>query len=145
MNRFEKTWLDNKNALVRYMRLANTGVKGIIKFNNGKPAKYVTVQIDSIEPAFKSNEIGEYYRLLLPGNYTLSVLFDCTKVYNTTFEITSDELLTTLNVTLSNEIYIRYTSVSRRLNKYAKFCTKTRQPLRCSANFISLNNCVLNI
>ena len=125
-------WQENKKSLINYMKLANTGVKGVIKFNNGQPAKYVTIQIDSIEPAFKSNEVGEYYRLLLPGSYKLSVLLDCTKVYETTFQISSPSLQTTLNITLSDSIYTQYTSVQNQLDRYAKFCTSSRQPVPCS-------------
>ena len=58
-------WQENKNALISYLKLANTGVKGIVTYENGKPASYLTMGIDSREPLFKTNANGEYYRILV--------------------------------------------------------------------------------
>ena len=135
----EQLWYDNKESLISYMKLANIGVRGIINFQNNQSAKFVTVQINSIEPLFKTNELGEYYRLLLPGTYNLTILLDCTPVYSTTFQITPSELLTTLNITLNNEIFFKYMSVAHSLNQYATFCTDTRQPVPCT-NYDSSND-----
>ena len=49
-----------------------TGVRGVIITSDGQPADNVTVQIDDRMPV-ETTPLGEYWKLLLPGNYTLYV------------------------------------------------------------------------
>lgn len=82
----------------------------------------LTIKIDSREPYFKTNKFGEYYRILLPGSYSLSVMYDCTCVYQTTINIPSDKQILELNITLpftKSKFSGSYT-----LNKYPVFCGK---------------------
>lgn len=125
----EKFWEENKNAVIEFLNQANTGVKGIVKFENGMSAGNATIRIDSREPYFKTNKNGEYYRILLPGVYNLSVLFDCGYVYDTQITIPSDSKFLVHNITLSNAFLSSYLSVS--LNRHAVFCSKSS-----SINFI---------
>ena len=57
----QQIWLENKVSLIEYIKLANTGIRGIILFENKLPAAYVTVKIGNREPYFKTNENGKYY------------------------------------------------------------------------------------
>lgn len=118
----ETFWEENKNAVVEFLKQANTGLKGIVKFENGIPARNVTIKIDSREPYFKTNKNGEYYRLLLPGVYNLSILFDCNYIYNYRITIPNDSKLLVHNVTLSNELFSIYQN--KKLDKYAVYCSK---------------------
>ncbi|RNA12428.1 carboxypeptidase D [Brachionus plicatilis] len=106
----EKFWEENKNAVIEFLNQANTGVKGIVKFENGMSAGNATIRIDSREPYFKTNKNGEYYRILLPGVYNLSVLFDCGYVYDTQITIPSDSKFLVHNITLSNAFLSSYLS-----------------------------------
>ena len=66
--------------MIQYLKKANSGVRGIVSFANGQMAVNVTVNINSREPYFKTNQLGEYYRILVPGTYSLSLMFGCTTV-----------------------------------------------------------------
>ena len=125
-------WSDNKNSLISYLKLANTGIRGIITFFNNQPAANLSIQINSIEPIFKTSSTGEYYRILLPGNYKLKVLANCNvPIYTASFSVGQDNLLTVLNVTLSQEHYNNYMQQVNGSNNNALFCTKSRQPAKC--------------
>ena len=115
-------WLENKKPLIEYLKNANKGIRGVVKYANGQPAEFVSVQFDSREPIFKTNENGEYYRVLLPGTYKLTIMLNCKKVYETNVEISSNEKLLVFNVTLSSEIY--ELSKQFTLNKHSIFCSK---------------------
>ncbi|XP_018611498.1 carboxypeptidase M [Scleropages formosus] len=68
-------WDDNKDALLAYIQLVHLGVKGQVLNSNGTPVENALVEVkdkNNLCP-FKTNRNGEYYRLLLPGNYTLKV------------------------------------------------------------------------
>ena len=123
---------------MEYIKQANTGVRGIIQFENKQPAAFVTVKIDSREPFFKTNENGEYYRILLPGTYQLYLLYNCQQVYATNFTISSQTKLLELNITLSNNLFNTYNNYN--LNKYSVFCTSNKQPASCSNNYVTKNS-----
>lgn len=78
-----KLWNDNRDALIEFTRAANTGIRGIVTYKNGVPARHVSVQFDTREPMFKTSETGEYYAFLLPGIYNMTLLFNCDPIYST--------------------------------------------------------------
>ena len=120
-------WLQNKNALLVYLKLANRGVRGLVSYSNGQPAANLTVKIDSREPYFKTNANGEYYRILNPGTYTLTLMFNCDPIYSTQLTIGNTGLLV-FNITLSTDLLTQ--SDYYNLNKAPLFCKQTI--LKCS-------------
>ena len=132
--------------------LANTGIRGIVQFYNNQPAVNLSIQIDSREPIFKTSSLGEYYRLLLPGNYTMKVMLNCNIVNSTAFSIRLDNnnSLLVLNITLSQTLYNSYIEAKNNLNQDALFCTLSRQPAKCTNDIITntypnaLNNHTIN-
>lgn len=119
----EQYWKDNSASLVEYLNQANTGIRGIIKFQNGNTGVNLTVSFDSREPYFKTSSDGEYYRILLPGSYKLKVLLECNSIYETSITVPTNTKLLVYNITLSNELYPNYLSAN--LNRYAVFCSIT--------------------
>ena len=116
-------WLENKQALIDYMKFANTGVRGLVRFGDGTVGKNLTIQIDSREPAFKTNENGEYYRILLPGSYQLSVLIGCKKIYQAQITVPSNGLkLLLFNITLDNSRLIDYHGT--KIDNIALYCSE---------------------
>jgi hypothetical protein len=114
-------WLQNQKSLIDYLKFANTGVRGVVKFNDGTIAQNVTIRINSRDPAFTTNSNGEYFRILLPGTYTLWVLFGCKPIYNTTVTIPSTgHQLLQHNVNLDTGLLQAYQN--SKLNRYASFC-----------------------
>ena len=115
-------WLQNKNSLLVYLKLANRGVRGLVFYSNGQPAANVTVKIDSREPYFKTNANGEYYRILNPGTYTLTLMFNCDPIYSTPLTIGSAGLLI-FNITLTTDLLTL--SGFYNLNRAPLYCKQT--------------------
>jgi hypothetical protein len=49
------------------------GVKGLILNEYSQPIPSTTVMIDNRQPVVKVTALGEFWRILLPGTYTLKV------------------------------------------------------------------------
>jgi len=64
---FAEEWENNRESLYKYMEEVHLGVKGIVR-KDGKPIKDALILPPEINLA-RTNERGEYWRLILPGNY----------------------------------------------------------------------------
>ena len=132
-SQIKEIWEENKRSLVEYVKLANIGVRGVVVFKNSQPAAYIIVKIDGREPYFKTNLNGEFYRLLLPGRYTLTLMLDCEGhvLFEHEFNITNEKSLVELNLTLDTglfEIYSEFrlqTNQTDKLNARVAFCSNT--------------------
>lgn len=67
-------WEDNKVAMLKYLGEANRGVRGLIRDEFGNPVPNASVRVKGRDFGSKSTQLGEYWRVLLPGVYTLQVL-----------------------------------------------------------------------
>lgn len=54
-------------------RYVSTGVKGLILNEYSKPIPSAQVMINERRPVVKTTALGEFWRILLPGTYTLKV------------------------------------------------------------------------
>ncbi|EFA05729.2 carboxypeptidase A [Tribolium castaneum] len=68
-----KYWLDNREALLTFMEQVQRGVKGYVRSTIGRPIKGAKIIIEGVRHYVKSHQDGDYYRLLLPGKYNLTV------------------------------------------------------------------------
>ncbi|XP_052273935.1 carboxypeptidase M-like isoform X3 [Dreissena polymorpha] len=69
-------WIKNKDALVNYLLLVHMGVKGYIRDKNNNSLDGAVLSIKGREfPRFRSKHGGQYFRLLMPGEYTLNVSY----------------------------------------------------------------------
>lgn len=66
-------WNNNKESLIAYMQQVHSGVKGLVKDANGRPVAKAAIKVTGNEKSVTTTKNGEYWRLLLPGNYTMSV------------------------------------------------------------------------
>lgn len=68
------SWDDNREAMLSYMELVHQiGVRGTVKNTHGVPLA-ATITVQGNTRTIKTNPAhGDYYRLLTPGTYTLSV------------------------------------------------------------------------
>lgn len=80
-------WNDNKQALLAFLGEAHRGVRGFTLDINGNPIPYVNLQIKSRNIVFKSTKNSEYYRILLPGVYTIVAEHPNYKTTEKTFAI----------------------------------------------------------
>ena len=65
-------WKNNKEALLSYMEAVHMGVKGLVLDANNNPIHGAYVSVEGINYNVTTTERGEYWRLLLPGEYTLT-------------------------------------------------------------------------
>jgi len=66
-------WDANEEALLAYLETAQMGVRGIIQDAAGHPLEGAEVLVSGIEHPIRTTKRGEYWRLLVPGKYNLSV------------------------------------------------------------------------
>ncbi|KAL0967261.1 hypothetical protein UPYG_G00250010 [Umbra pygmaea] len=68
-------WDANRGALLAYMQQVHLGVKGQVLDADGNPVLNALVEVEGRRNLcpFRTDINGEYYRLLLPGNYTFKV------------------------------------------------------------------------
>ena len=67
-------WNYNKEALLSFLEVVQTGVRGIVTDENGEPLPEANIEISGIYYMIKKRNItttafGEYWRILAPGNY----------------------------------------------------------------------------
>ncbi|XP_029018779.1 carboxypeptidase M [Betta splendens] len=70
-------WVDNREALLAYIQQVHLGVKGRVFDSSGVPVQNALVEVkgrNNLCP-FRTDRHGEYYRLLLPGNYSFTVSY----------------------------------------------------------------------
>lgn len=82
-------WTENRKALLAFIQQVHLGVKGQVLNSSGIPVQDAEVEVKgrkNMSP-FRTNKHGEYYRLLLPGNYTFTVRYPGHEVLTETLTI----------------------------------------------------------
>lgn len=70
-------WADNKKALVKYVLEVHRGVYGIVTDQHGKPIGNATIHVKGIDhDVYSNSKDGDYWRLLLPGEYFITASKD---------------------------------------------------------------------
>lgn len=68
-------WANNKLSLIEYMKVVHQSVKGVVKDHNGYPLADMEVLVSGLETKpVRTTKRGEYWRLLLPGEYNVQVV-----------------------------------------------------------------------
>jgi len=68
-----KLWNENKVPLLTYLQQVHRGVLGLIRDQNEIPVSNAEIKILGRDIAFRSSKKGEYWRILLPGDYVIQV------------------------------------------------------------------------
>ncbi|EFN82672.1 Carboxypeptidase D [Harpegnathos saltator] len=66
-------WLENKEPLLRFIEMSRKGVHGIVSSSIGTPISHARISVEGIKHYIYTAEGGDYWRLLLPGNYNITV------------------------------------------------------------------------
>lgn len=66
-------WKDNRKSLVKYLGETHRGVRGYVVDTNNNPIAKARLKVKGRNVGFTSTEHGEYWRILLPGDYNLEV------------------------------------------------------------------------
>lgn len=65
-------WLGNREALVSYLEQVHHGIKGMVYDENNNPIGDAEVSVSGVNHDVTSGVDGDYFRLLLPGTYTVT-------------------------------------------------------------------------
>ncbi|XP_045121741.1 carboxypeptidase D-like isoform X5 [Portunus trituberculatus] len=68
-----KFWEDNEKALVHYLGEVHRGVRGFVTDAEGRPVEGASLKVKGRDVGFQTTKYGEYWRVLLPGHYSLEV------------------------------------------------------------------------
>ena len=69
-------WSDNLPPMMRFLQQVHQGVKGFVFNESGLPIQGARVRVDDREHQVTTATDGDYWRLLSPGDYRLSVSAD---------------------------------------------------------------------
>ncbi|XP_062330629.1 carboxypeptidase N catalytic chain [Osmerus eperlanus] len=67
-----REWLGNREALVSYLEQVHHGIKGMVYDDNNNPIASAEISVAGINHDVTSGVDGDYFRLLLPGTYTVT-------------------------------------------------------------------------
>lgn len=66
-------WKNNKESLLQYMEATHMGVSGLVTDNEGQPIRQAVIHVEGINHNITTTERGEFWRLLVPGDYIFCV------------------------------------------------------------------------
>ncbi|KAM9060992.1 carboxypeptidase N catalytic chain [Sarcophilus harrisii] len=69
----QREWLGNREALISFLEEVHHGIKGMILDENNNGIAGAVISIAGIAHDVTSGKQGDYFRLLLPGTYTVTV------------------------------------------------------------------------
>ncbi|XP_041739893.1 carboxypeptidase N catalytic chain isoform X2 [Coregonus clupeaformis] len=67
-----REWLGNREALISYLEQVHHGIKGMVYDNNNNPIGNAEISVAGINHDVTTGVDGDYFRLLLPGTYTVT-------------------------------------------------------------------------
>lgn len=83
-------WDDNREALVAYIEEAHRGIYGQVKSSIGTSIANASITINSNNHVTYTTSNGEFWRLLLPGKYNITVEADSYETHVEQIEIKED-------------------------------------------------------
>ena len=129
-----KEWDNNREALISFIEQVHRGVSGFVTDSNGCPIANATIHVQGIDHDVKSAFFGDYWRLLVAGNYTITVTADGYKPTTASGVIVTNSTVTRLNFTLYYELihpnnFIHHSNVELKefLHSYANKCSDITQ------------------
>ncbi|XP_038136486.1 carboxypeptidase N catalytic chain-like [Cyprinodon tularosa] len=66
-----REWLGNREALISYLEQVHHGIKGMVYDENNNPISKAEISVAGINHDVTTGVDGDYFRLLLPGTYTV--------------------------------------------------------------------------
>jgi len=65
----QQLWEDNKEALLSYLEIAQSGIRGIVTDHLDNPVSNANIVVEGIDKNVTTSFHGEFWRLLSPGTY----------------------------------------------------------------------------
>ncbi|KAK1121827.1 hypothetical protein K0M31_010139 [Melipona bicolor] len=66
-------WLENRESLLRLIEMSRKGIHGVIRSSIGNPIPNAKISVEGIKHDIYAANDGDYWRLLVPGNYNVTV------------------------------------------------------------------------
>lgn len=66
-------WLENREPLLRFIEMSRKGVHGMVSSSIGTPIPHARISVEGIKHNIYTTEGGDYWRLLVPGRYNVTV------------------------------------------------------------------------
>jgi len=95
-------WDDNRNSLLQFLGEAHRGVKGFVKDQAARPIEGASMKVKGRDVGFQTTKEGEFWRILLPGIYSMEVFAEGYQPREVQFAIV-EQNPTLLNITLFPE------------------------------------------
>ena len=72
-NQLDGLWDDHQESMISYIEQIHQGVRGLVTDDESGEGLDATIYVEGIDhEVFTDSQNGDYYRLLTPGNYTLT-------------------------------------------------------------------------
>uniref|UniRef100_A0A2K6T7A0 Carboxypeptidase N subunit 1 n=1 Tax=Saimiri boliviensis boliviensis TaxID=39432 RepID=A0A2K6T7A0_SAIBB len=68
----QREWLGNREALIQFLEEVHQGIKGMVLDENHNNLANAVISVSGINHDVTSGDHGDYFRLLLPGTYTVT-------------------------------------------------------------------------
>ncbi|XP_062957668.1 carboxypeptidase N catalytic chain [Cynocephalus volans] len=68
----QREWLGNREALIQFLEQVHHGIKGMVLDENYNVLAGAVISVEGINHDVTSGDHGDYFRLLLPGTYTVT-------------------------------------------------------------------------
>ena len=95
----QQFWEDNRKSLLTFLGEAHRGVKGFVKDETFTPIEGASMKVRGRDVGFQTTKEGEFWRILLPGIYTMEVFAEGYAPREVQFAIV-EQNPTMLNITL---------------------------------------------
>ena len=95
-------WRENRVPIFSFIEQVHRGIKGLVRDGNGNPLSDVAVHIHGIDHDVRSAADGDYWRLVAPGNYSVSFSKPGYRNWMTHFAVVPYEWASWINVTLQD-------------------------------------------
>lgn len=102
-NELAKFWSDNRKSLIRYLGEVHRGVRGFVKDEGNNPIEGASIKIKNRDVGFQTTKYGEYWRILLPGVYTIEIYAEGFQPREEEFTVVESNP-TLLNLTLYRDL-----------------------------------------
>lgn len=97
-----KFWEDNRASMLQFIGEAHRGVKGFVKDQNAVSIEGASMKVKGRDVGFQTTKEGEFWRILLPGIYTMEVFAEGFQPREVQFAVI-EQNPTLLNITLYSD------------------------------------------
>lgn len=73
INTLKSEWHINQEPLLSFIEAVHWGIKGAVMNDAAEPIPNAKIIVQGLDHHVSTNERGEYWRLLLPGKYKITV------------------------------------------------------------------------